>query len=81
MVWQAFCCKEASHAEVVSLANRYHHPGTTNGWQWPNDEALKYFCEVNNEKFAINPPMTVEEFNEGIVCQARRGYRHYLLNI
>ena len=79
ILFQSFCTKKASWEEIITLANKHHNPGTTNGWQWPTDEMLEHFCEVNNAKFDIDPPMSVKEFKEGIPCQNHKGYKHYLL--
>lgn len=79
MLWQAFCCPDMPPKDVVVLANRHHHPGTSKGWAWPTDDAYRQFCEANNEKWKIQPPMTVKEFKAGIPCKNREGYKHWLL--
>jgi len=82
LFWKSFCTKEAPAEEVVRLANKHHHPRTTRGWTWPSDEDYQTWCDVNNKKWGIKNPFTVEELKNGIICKNRPDtHRHYMLQM
>ena len=77
LVFQIFCTDLTEPDAIAYEANRYYHPGTSQGWVVSDVETLKTFYEANEK---IMDGVSFEELVAGVPCQTKEGFKHVVLN-